>query len=127
MVRRRVRSRKEMRRIARERMDTLLNLAEDVFDKDRELSRRYVTLTRRIGMRYNVRLTQKDKLEICKRCNSFLVPGANCRVRTHAMRVVITCLECGLECGAVRRIPFVKERKDKLNKDLSKTHHKKVK
>jgi hypothetical protein len=53
-----------------------------------------------------------DKLMICKNCNSFLVPGVNCRVRTHASRVVITCLDC----GSIRRVPFVRERKSKLNK-----------
>lgn len=116
MVRRRTIGKKRSRRIARERMDILLNLAGEVFPKDRELSRRYVALARRIGMRYNVRLTKKDKLMVCKRCNSFLVPGVNCRVRTHALRVVITCLEC----GSVRRIPFVKERKGKLNKHQEK-------
>ncbi|MFQ5800938.1 MAG: ribonuclease P protein component 4 [Candidatus Hydrothermarchaeales archaeon] len=116
MVRRRTIGKKRSRRIARERMDILLNLAGEVFHSDRELSRRYVSLARRIGMRYNVRLTKKDKLMVCKRCNSFLVPGVNCRVRTHALRAVITCLEC----GSVRRIPFVKERKGKLNKHQEK-------
>jgi ribonuclease P protein subunit RPR2 len=98
--------------IARERMDILFNKAGEVFSKDRKLAQRYVTLARRIGMRYNVRLTKKDKLEACKNCNSFLVPGINCRIRTHATRVVISCLEC----GHIRRVPFTRERKGKLNK-----------
>ncbi|NIQ13609.1 MAG: ribonuclease P [Candidatus Dadabacteria bacterium] len=112
MARRRTIDRRKAKGIARERMDILFNRAREVFPQDRKLARRYVTLARRIGMRYNVGLTKKDKLDACKNCNSFLVPGINCRVRTHAARVVITCLEC----GHVRRVPFTRERKGKLNK-----------
>jgi ribonuclease P protein subunit RPR2 len=110
--------RSEQRKMARERMNILLSQAKDEFSSDRSLSKRYVTLAREIGMRYNVRLTKKDKLEICKKCNSFLVPGESCRVRTHKLRVVITCLEC----GSVRRIPFIRER-DKLNKTLKRKNN----
>jgi ribonuclease P protein subunit RPR2 len=117
MARRRVIEKRRARRIARERMDILLDLAKEVFCKDRELSRRYVSLARRIGTRHNVRLSKKDKLLVCKNCSSFLVPGVNSRVRTHALRVIITCLEC----GSIRRIPFVRERKGKLNKHRGET------
>jgi len=112
MSRRRAVSKREQRRIARERMDILLSLAGEVFSEDRELARRYVSLARRIGMRYNVRLTKEDKLRVCRRCSSYLVPGVNCRVRSHAGRMVITCLTCGSQ----RRIPFLRERKGKFNK-----------
>jgi ribonuclease P protein subunit RPR2 len=112
MVRRRTIDRRKAKKIARERIDVLFNKARDVFSQDRDLARRYVALARRIGTRHNVRFTKKDKLDACKNCNSFLVPGINCRVRTHASRVVITCLEC----GSVRRVPFIRERKGKLNK-----------
>ncbi len=112
MARRRTLERKEQRRIARERINILLERAGRVFQPDPLLSKRYVELARSIGMKYNVRLTKKDKLKLCKKCNSFLVPGVNCRVRTHEKRVVVTCLEC----GHVRRIPFIMERKSKLNK-----------
>ena len=112
MARRRFIERKESKRIARDRMDILLGLAREVFQRDRGLSRRYVEYARKIGSRFNVRLGKKDKLVVCKNCSSFLVPGVNCRVRTHALRVVITCLEC----GHVKRVPFIRERKGKLNK-----------
>lgn len=110
--RRRNISRSHARNIARERMSILLDRAAEVFREDRELARRYVYLARRLGMRYNVRLKKDDKLRVCRRCNAYLVPGANCRVRTHEGRVVITCLDC----GGVRRIPFIKEQRGKINK-----------
>jgi ribonuclease P protein subunit RPR2 len=112
MAKRRSISKKEAKRIARERMDILFCLARETFPRDRELARRYVSLARKIGMRYNVRLLKKDKILICKNCNSLLVPGVNSRVRTHASRVIITCLDC----SHVRRVPFVREMKSKLNK-----------
>jgi ribonuclease P protein subunit RPR2 len=112
MAKRRSIGRGPARKIARERMNILLKLAEDNIKKDKELSRRYVSLARRIGSRCNVRLNKKDKLAICKDCNSFLIPGLNCRVRTHSTRVVRTCLECGRE----RRVPFIMEKKGKFNK-----------
>lgn len=122
MARRRTLGKREIRRIARERMDILLTLAGEVFHRDRDLARRYVVHARNLGTRYNIRLSKKDKLMLCRRCSSFLVPGVNCRVRTHEGRVVITCLEC----GALRRIPFTRERKDKLNIGKGKSKVKKV-
>ncbi len=89
-----------------------MDKAARVCGGDRGFPRRYVTLARSIASRYNVRLTKKDKTLLCRRCNSLLVPGASSRVRTHDTRVVITCLEC----GSVRRVPFSRERKGKLNK-----------
>jgi len=105
--------RKEQKTIAKERIEILLNLAKDEFPMDRELSRRYVKLSRRIGSRYNVRLQKKEKAVVCRGCNSLLVPGVNLRVRTHDHRVVMTCLDC----GRVRRIPSTRERKGKVNKE----------
>ncbi len=112
MSRKRSHDKKEVRSIAKERIGILLQMAETVHEEDRELSRRYVHLARKIGARHNVRFTKKDKLKLCKKCDSFMVPGKNCRVRTLKTRVIITCLEC----GAVKRIPFTREKKDKLNK-----------
>lgn len=113
MPRRRNYNKKEARSIAKERISILMQMAETAHSEDRELSSRYISLARKIGARHNVRFTKKDKLKLCKKCNSFMVPGKNCRIRTLKTRVVITCLEC----GAVKRIPFTRERKDKLNKD----------
>ena len=112
MAKKRVIDRRRAKKLARERMDILFGFARDVYSSEPELARRYVSLARRIGSRCNVRLTAGDKLSICRDCNAFLVPGVNCRVRTHARRVVVTCLDC----GGVRRVPVTRERRGKLNK-----------
>jgi ribonuclease P protein subunit RPR2 len=103
-----------VREIARERIDTLLVQARKTFPTDRALSKRYVELAQRIGMKAGVRLRPEEKLFICKGCGSLLVPGANCRVRTRAesgTTLLITCLEC----GAKKRYPTVRERLSKRN------------
>lgn len=112
VLRRRNISRRDAQGIARERMKILLDQAAMVFKEDQELARRYVFLARKIGMRNNVRLLREDKLRLCRRCNAYLVAGVTSRVRTHEGRLVVTCLDC----GGVRRIPYARKRKGKLNK-----------
>ncbi|HDI02684.1 MAG TPA: ribonuclease P [Candidatus Aenigmarchaeota archaeon] len=93
-----------MRRIARERISILLNLADKEVSKHPERSRRYVELARKIGMRYKVRFPKKYKRRICKTCYSYLKPGVTCTVRLDSKQkcVVWKCLNCGRE----RRYPY---------------------
>jgi ribonuclease P protein subunit RPR2 len=91
-----------------------MQLAREVFHRDAALAKRYVELARRIAMRYNVRFPLKWKRFFCKSCGSFLVPGVNLRVRCTKQRVVMTCLEC----GRVRRIPYVREKKARRDAEL---------
>jgi len=103
-----------IKEIARERIEILLGLAKETFHKDRVLSKRYVDLARRIGMRAGVRLPRDQKMFICKGCGSLLMPGLNCRVRTRpeaGTTVLITCLDC----GSKKRYPTARERLSKRN------------
>lgn len=97
-----------IRRIARERIELLMKKAESTFPKDRELSRRYVELARKVAMKCPMRFPKKWNKRICRKCNSLLVPGENCRVRIYKHRIIITCLEC----GNVRRIPLRRKGND---------------
>ena len=83
--------------IARERVEHLLKLAGEVARERQELADRYVRLAWRLIKRYNVRLPPQLKRKFCRKCLSYLRPGATCRVRIHPAppRVVITCLRCG--------------------------------
>ncbi len=101
-----------VKEIARERIEILLGLATKTFSTDRTLSKRYIELARKIGMKAGVRLPRERKVFICKGCWSLLVPGVNCRVRTRpdpGTTVLITCLEC----GSKKRYPTVRERLSK--------------
>jgi ribonuclease P protein subunit RPR2 len=85
-----------MVRIARERISHLFSLAErEAGGGHGELADRYVTLARRIGMRYNVRLISEYRDLYCRRCSTFWVEGRTVRTRFRAGRRVRTCLKCG--------------------------------
>ena len=92
------------REIADERMRILFGLAEEALGKNPERSRRYVSLARKIGMRYNVRMPKSLRAGFCKECNSLLKPGVNCVVRANSRNRAIE-MHC-LRCKAVRRYPY---------------------
>jgi ribonuclease P protein subunit RPR2 len=92
--------------IAKERIDILFSLAaQEAAKKDLARADRYASLAVKLGMRYNVRLPKEFRLRFCRGCGSYLVPGANLRVRLRNGKRVMTCGRCGRE----RRMPY-KER-----------------
>ncbi|MBI4448294.1 ribonuclease P [Candidatus Woesearchaeota archaeon] len=95
------------KKIAKERIESLFSSAEKECSKHPERSNRYVEIARSIAMKFRVKLPSKLKRRFCKKCNSFLVPGKNCRVRMKSGKVVYTCLNC----AEVVRLPHLKEKK----------------
>lgn len=93
-------------RIAEERMGILFQQAEKEVRNHPERSRRYIELARKIGMRYNVRLSSIQKMKICRKCNSYLIAGFNCKVRTDKENIITTC---GF-CNSVSRRPYKGEK-----------------
>jgi ribonuclease P protein subunit RPR2 len=88
----------DTRHIAIQRVQTLFRLANETFSKDPSLSQRYVDLARKVAMAAKVRLPEEHRRQVCRHCKSFILVGANCRVRIRQQRephVVITCLNCG--------------------------------
>lgn len=63
---------------------------------------RYVSLARRIAMRYQVSLPAELRRRVCRECDRILVPGRTARVRITHGRVGVTCLHC----GTVKRYPY---------------------
>jgi ribonuclease P protein subunit RPR2 len=85
-----------MVRIARERISSLFALAErEAATGHAELADRYVTLARRIGMRYNIRLLTEYRELYCRGCSTFWVEGRTVRTRLRSGRRTRTCLKCG--------------------------------
>ena len=80
--------------VGRERVQTLFEQADDVFSTDKALAHRYVTLARKIAMKAKITLPREYQRKFCKHCYHYLRPGVNCRVRTRAGKVVISCLDC---------------------------------
>lgn len=90
-----------MIRAAQERIQDLFSLAEtEARRSPNNLSRRYVLLARRIGMRYNVRLLREYRDLYCRGCSTFWVEGRSVRTRLRSGRRTRTCLSC----GRVRRV-----------------------
>jgi len=88
--------------IAAERIERLQELArEAVREGNEERARRYVRRARRIAERNRLRLPREFVRFTCDRCDSYLVPGANARVRLQDGHVVVTC-----DCGEHQRYPY---------------------
>jgi ribonuclease P protein subunit RPR2 len=79
----------------------------DTFSKDktgRNLSGRYISLARKIAMKYKTPIPSELKKRFCKSCGVFLKPSINCRVRLNKGKAVYTCLSC----GSSQRYPYAK-------------------
>ena len=86
------------KQIAKQRIRVLFEQANAVHKANPKLSSRYIETARKIAMSARIRLPQDFRRRVCKKCNSLLVYGENCRVRVRQKRephVVITCLNCG--------------------------------
>lgn len=94
--------------VTKGRITTLLGKAEEVYGRNPELSHRYAEMVRKLAMRYNIRLTKHQKMEICSHCGHFLAWGRNAITRTSSKReaVIITCKDC----GKISRYPYKRER-----------------
>jgi len=95
----RIRKRQPIERvkIAKERIEILFSLAKNGLKKHPERSKRYVELARKIGKRYNVRLTKEQKRSFCKKCNRLLVPKKTAQIEVGPKKtfIKIKCLNCG--------------------------------
>ncbi|PIO06481.1 ribonuclease P [Candidatus Micrarchaeota archaeon CG08_land_8_20_14_0_20_59_11] len=87
----------DAREIAKERCEKLIKLAGA--EKDARLSKRYITLARKIAMRHQISLGSKS---FCRRCGTVWVPGRTLRVRRSKGATLYICLACNY----VRRFPI---------------------
>ena len=96
MPKRRGRRTKGQEKIARERIEKLLDLAmHSSHNKDYEQSKRFVELALLISKRYNQRLTKSQRRQICRRCNSFLDSQTSRNRLSTKGWTIVTCLDCG--------------------------------
>jgi ribonuclease P protein subunit RPR2 len=100
------------KRVAMQRIKTLFRLAKETVHEDQALAQRYVEIARKIAMAASIRLPREYRLQVCRYCKSFILPGVNCRVRIKQRRephLVMTCLNCGKRM----RVPL-REKKGKV-------------
>ncbi len=84
----------ELKEIALERVVKLFKEADSVFPENPSLSNRYVTLARKMAMKYKLKMPSELKKKYCKHCYKYLRPGKTCRVRVQNDKVVYYCLNC---------------------------------
>jgi ribonuclease P protein subunit RPR2 len=89
--------------VVRERIDILFQLAEKELKRHPERARRYVSLARKLGMKYNVRFPKRLKRKFCKKCGILWIPGYNLKVRLNSRKKM---MEYRCECGAVKSFPL---------------------
>ncbi|NHN47341.1 ribonuclease P [Halostella sp. JP-L12] len=82
-----------------ERLESLAREAASESQQDRAME--YVRLARRVAERNRVNLPRRFKRFTCDRCDRYLRPGVNARVRLRDGHVVITC-----DCGEQARYPY---------------------
>lgn len=83
-------------KIALERIYRLFELAEEELEVHPERSKRYIELARKISTRNRARIPQELKTKFCKKCNSFLKEGKNCKIEKNKFWTV-KCLACKFE------------------------------
>lgn len=88
--------------IATERIERLQELArEAVREGNEERARRYVRRARRIAERNRLTLPREFVRFTCERCDTYLIPATNARVRLQDGHVVVKC-----DCGEHHRYPY---------------------
>jgi len=90
-------------KIAKERIEKLLDVAKINFENHPERSKKYIELARKIGKRYNVRFTKEQKRSFCKKCNQLLIQNKTSETKIDPIKklIIIKCMNC----GNIYRIP----------------------
>jgi ribonuclease P protein subunit RPR2 len=91
-----LRKAEHLKELARERVEILV--ASALKEKDDKLAARQALLSKKIAMRFRLRLAYDIRQLYCKRCKQFMVPGRSSRIRlgrSNSKAVRITCLRCG--------------------------------
>ena len=90
-----MKGKEKIKRIVRERMYRLIELAGQEFPNHPERSKRYVELIRKLSQKNKVVIPKEIKPRFCKKCGSYLNPGENAKLRLTKQYRVVSCLECG--------------------------------
>ncbi|CAG8460857.1 14549_t:CDS:2 [Ambispora leptoticha] len=85
----------------------LMTTTTFVQESTRSLGRFYVNTMRNISKKQVLRIVPSIKRNICKRCDSLLVPGLTSRARVKSRRQKQLEIEC-IECKAIKIFPAKK-------------------
>lgn len=93
-MKRKLKKKKNDRKIAKERINTLFKKADKAFKREPVLAHKYIHSARKLAMKFKIRIPSELKRRICKHCYRYLVPNINCRIRTNKGSIIYYCLEC---------------------------------
>jgi len=85
------------KKIALERMYVLINSAISNARSNPDLAQRQASLARRISTHHRIKMPYELRINFCKKCKNFIVPGINSRIRlgrTRLKSIRITCNFC---------------------------------
>ena len=80
-----------------ERMEILIKNAISNSRKNPQLSQRQAYLAKKISTRYRIPMPYEIKMNFCKKCKNFIVPGVTSRIRigrSSTKSIRITCGYC---------------------------------
>lgn len=83
------------KKIAINRIRYLYKKALEVFDKNPELSRRYIEILFEIKKKYGIKSIKWLRNKFCKRCYTVWIPGKTLSIRIRKGRIIYTCKNCG--------------------------------
>ena len=95
---------KQQKKIAKERINILFEQLKKT--KDITLKNRYITLARKLSMKYNVPIEKNHKKLFCKNCYKVLIPGKTLRTRLKNKRLSYFCTNC----NHITRYPLKKSK-----------------
>ncbi|WGI17934.1 hypothetical protein [Methanonatronarchaeum sp. AMET-Sl] len=81
--------------LATQRIEKLFKEAEKQYKQNPELSHRYMEIAWKLKLKTRTTIPKKYKHRICRKCQSYLVPGQNQKTRIHRSKIIKTCKECG--------------------------------
>jgi ribonuclease P protein subunit RPR2 len=93
-----------LRQIALERMEILIKNAVANARINPSLAQRQASLARKLSTKYRIRMIYDMRINFCKKCKKFIVPGVSARIRIGRSSVKSIRITCGFCNHTYRKI-----------------------
>ena len=94
----------ELRNVVTERMQILIKNALTNARSNPALAERQASLAKRLSTKYRVRMPYELRMNFCKKCKKFIVPGFTARIRIGRSAVKSIRITCGFCNHTYRKI-----------------------
>ncbi len=93
-----------LRDLVLERMKILIQNALSNARKNPELAERQANLAKRLGTKHRIRMPYELRMNFCKKCKKFIVPGYTARIRIGRSNIKSIRITCGFCNHTYRKI-----------------------